>query len=313
MIRLIYVAGRYRAPTFEGIAQNISAARKVGVAMAKMGWYPVIPHCNTAHMELNTPGHGDDFWLAGTLELMTRCDAVVLVPGWESSEGTKGEVAKARELRLPVFELLDHVPLASEFEPVVTTTSDKYRAELYDEVWQLSRDMGCGNVANALGELAALRSAIADPEAVLTNMMRGTIAKPSLRSMLTLFGEVFNTEDAANIEIATLRARLQELESQEPVAWMHTYRCYPDDPRAPNQDGFDFTDIHQNPKAPGIENHTPLYAAPVPAPSQVAAEVVQVPRDLLVTALSPLASDHHVLGARKQLRALLAPSQGVPS
>lgn len=46
---------------------------------------------------------------------------------------------------------------------------------------------------------------------------------------------------------------------QEPVAWMHTYRCYPDDPRAPNQSGYEVTDFHQNPKAPGIESHTPLY------------------------------------------------------
>lgn len=32
-------------------------------------------------------------------------------------------------------------------------TSDKYKAELYDEVWQLARDMGFGNVTDALMKL----------------------------------------------------------------------------------------------------------------------------------------------------------------
>lgn len=33
------------------------------------------------------------------------------------------------------------------------TTSDKYKAELYDKVWQLARDMGFGNVTDALMKL----------------------------------------------------------------------------------------------------------------------------------------------------------------
>ncbi|WP_282362921.1 hypothetical protein [Pseudomonas sp. PS01297] len=33
------------------------------------------------------------------------------------------------------------------------TTSDKYRAELYDEVWQKARDMGFANVTDALEKL----------------------------------------------------------------------------------------------------------------------------------------------------------------
>ncbi|MQA53694.1 hypothetical protein [Pseudomonas piscis] len=33
------------------------------------------------------------------------------------------------------------------------TNSDKYKAELYDEVWQLARDMGFGNVTDALMKL----------------------------------------------------------------------------------------------------------------------------------------------------------------
>lgn len=38
-------------------------------------------------------------------------------------------------------------------QPPTSTTSDKYKAELYDEVWQLARDMGFGNVTDALMKL----------------------------------------------------------------------------------------------------------------------------------------------------------------
>lgn len=39
------------------------------------------------------------------------------------------------------------------------TTSDKYRAELYDEVWEKARGMGYGNVTNALVELERTKAA----------------------------------------------------------------------------------------------------------------------------------------------------------
>lgn len=43
--------------------------------------------------------------------------------------------------------------------PTNGTTSDRYRAELYDEVWQKARDMGYGNVTNALVELERMKAA----------------------------------------------------------------------------------------------------------------------------------------------------------
>jgi len=114
MTPLLYVAGPYRAATRAAISANIESARQVGIRAARLGWYPVIPHCNTAHMELDTD-HDDAFWLAGTLELMTRCDAVVLVPGWETSAGTAGEIAKADQIGLTVFRDLEGMPGAQVF------------------------------------------------------------------------------------------------------------------------------------------------------------------------------------------------------
>ena len=41
---------------------------------------------------------------------------------------------------------------------VVGTTSDQYRADLYDEVWQKARDMGYGNVTDALVALERMKA-----------------------------------------------------------------------------------------------------------------------------------------------------------
>ena len=56
--------------------------------------------------------------------------------------------------------ILDAAPAqpAVQAEENYSTTSDRYRADLYDEVWQLARDMGYGNVTMALEDLAAFRA-----------------------------------------------------------------------------------------------------------------------------------------------------------
>lgn len=115
MIPLVYVAGPYRAASRDAIARNIAAARHIGLGAAALGWYPVIPHANTAHMEIDVPDRGDEFWLAGTLEMMERCDAVVLVKGWQKSCGTRGEIIRAKELGIPIFRSIDALPPANVF------------------------------------------------------------------------------------------------------------------------------------------------------------------------------------------------------
>lgn len=141
---LIYVAGPYRAASREAVAQNIDAARQIGAAAAAIGWYPVIPHANTAHMELNLQ-HDDEFWLRGTLELMTRCDAVVLVPGWQNSAGTLGEIAKADSMQLPIFRTIDDLPSASAFHdwaccaPHRTSAFTRQRLQQEQQPWFATR------------------------------------------------------------------------------------------------------------------------------------------------------------------------------
>lgn len=88
-IPLCFIAGPFRAPTTWQVAENIRAAERVGLEVAKLGGFPIIPHANS-HLFLGQLSE-EDFWLPGYQELLDRCDCLVLIPGWESSAGTKAE------------------------------------------------------------------------------------------------------------------------------------------------------------------------------------------------------------------------------
>lgn len=113
---LLYIAGPFRAPTQEGVDLHIQAARHVGALANKKGFATIVPHANTAQMDRILPTIGDDFWLSITMEMMRRCDGVVLVPGWSRSSGTMAEIAEAKRLRIPVFESVDTMPDAADWK-----------------------------------------------------------------------------------------------------------------------------------------------------------------------------------------------------
>ena len=109
----VYVAGPYRAPTPQGVELNIKAAQAVGLQACYKGWTPLIPHANFAHFDAIAPQLDDDFWLTATMELLRRCDAVVLCPGYSRSDGTLGEIEEAKRLGLPIYSTVDALPKAA--------------------------------------------------------------------------------------------------------------------------------------------------------------------------------------------------------
>lgn len=117
IIPVVYVAGPYRAHTRERVELNIAAAKHVGALAIAKGWMPLIPHANTAGFEHLTQAD-DDFFLRGTLELMRRCDAVVLCPGWVASIGTRKEIEIAKSIGTPVYTSEAVLPYAKEFARV---------------------------------------------------------------------------------------------------------------------------------------------------------------------------------------------------
>jgi nucleoside 2-deoxyribosyltransferase len=100
-MKVVYVAGKFRGKTNWEIQQNVRRAEEVSLRVAELGAMPLCPHKNTEHFDgLLTA----EFWLAGTLELMRRCDAVVLVEGWRNSSGTMAEIEEANRLGIPVYD-----------------------------------------------------------------------------------------------------------------------------------------------------------------------------------------------------------------
>ena len=108
-MKLVYIAGPYRAETTKEVAINISNAKLVRALATHRGWFPVIPHANTGHME-ESVSRPDQFWLNGTMEMMRRCDAVLLCPGWATSSGTKAEIREAQALGIPIYEHYTELP-----------------------------------------------------------------------------------------------------------------------------------------------------------------------------------------------------------
>ena len=112
---VIYLSGKYNSDTFDGITENIMFARKVAVNLWEQGYAVLCPHMNTAHFEVDTTKVTYDDWLKGDLEMLLRCDAIIMLPEWEKSSGAKMEKKLAEKYEIPVFYWPDH-PEMSYFE-----------------------------------------------------------------------------------------------------------------------------------------------------------------------------------------------------
>lgn len=99
-MKVIYVAGKYRAEHAYQIWRNVEVAREMSIKVWEMGHVAMSPHLNSM---LFDGCASEQAFVDGTLELMRRCDAVLVCPGWQNSSGTRGEIAEAKRLGLPVF------------------------------------------------------------------------------------------------------------------------------------------------------------------------------------------------------------------
>ena len=106
-MKVVYVAGPFRGPSSWDIAENIRRAERLALEVWRLGAACICPHANTRNFQGAAP---DAVWLRGDLELLARCDAVLMTDDWQRSTGARAEhdVATLR-LHLPVFYRLEEL------------------------------------------------------------------------------------------------------------------------------------------------------------------------------------------------------------
>lgn len=105
-MKVIFIAGPYRAKTEWEILENIRRAEAIAVKVWQAGMVALCPHKNTAYFGGLCP---DQTWLDGGLELLRRCDGLVLVPGWHKSPGTIGKIKEAKRLGIPIYDYVEEI------------------------------------------------------------------------------------------------------------------------------------------------------------------------------------------------------------
>jgi hypothetical protein len=99
-MKVIYIAGPFRAPDQWGQQQNVMAAMALALEVWKLGHAAICPHSNTMFFQFAAPDH---VWLDGDLAILRRCDAVLMAPAWPMSSGARAEHDDALSRGMPVF------------------------------------------------------------------------------------------------------------------------------------------------------------------------------------------------------------------
>jgi hypothetical protein len=107
-MKIIYTAGPYRGDGWNAVFENIIRARTAARQLWLRGWAVICPHANTLFMD--GPDIAAMNFIEGDLAIIDRCDAILMLPGWERSEGSKMEYSRAVELGMPIYLSVEEVP-----------------------------------------------------------------------------------------------------------------------------------------------------------------------------------------------------------
>ena len=108
MTRVAFIAGPYRSPYGAWfVRKNVERAADLAAKCWQLGYSVICPATNSAFFSGLEP---EERFLKAYLEILTRCDLVVAVEGWEKSEGATAEVEMAHGKGIPVYLEIGGLP-----------------------------------------------------------------------------------------------------------------------------------------------------------------------------------------------------------
>jgi len=103
-MKRVYVAGAYSADNVLDVLKNIGIGEEMGAKLFALGYAPFVPWHDKDFI-LRRPD--DEFnvseFYAYSLAWLEVSDAMLVLPGYESSAGTLNEIQFAKKREIPVF------------------------------------------------------------------------------------------------------------------------------------------------------------------------------------------------------------------
>jgi hypothetical protein len=122
-MKRVYVAGAYNADNIVSALENMRKGMRVSTEVFLAGFAPFVPWFDYHFNLMLREGEKltiEDYY-EYSIAWLKVSDAMVLVPGYENSKGTKKEIEIAKELGIPIYytvesmaheETMKDIPLA---------------------------------------------------------------------------------------------------------------------------------------------------------------------------------------------------------
>lgn len=95
----VYIAGALRGNFFKKMI-NISRARNYALMLWENNIAAFCPHINSGWIDSPST---DGFILPANINILLRCDAILVIPKWQNSKGTIEEIKMAYLNSIPIY------------------------------------------------------------------------------------------------------------------------------------------------------------------------------------------------------------------
>jgi len=99
-MKLLYISGKYTANSIWETQENIRIAEKYLIKYLNLGYAVHCPHKNTAMLDGIV---GIDTSMNNDLEILKRCDCIVMLPDWKESKGANIEHSLAQDMHKEII------------------------------------------------------------------------------------------------------------------------------------------------------------------------------------------------------------------